>query len=151
MTKYLLLDIDDTIAPSMYKGSDAVEIETWGRGYLAIPKYIVEWVKLFSKKENQSIWWCTDRASETTQIERQLQLKVEGKLMFTKPPKGIWKKQAAIVRFAEEHPEDTIICADNDATFMNTDSLPDNLQLVVPSGTIKALSREDLIIIDNLK
>ena len=55
MTKYLLLDIDDTIAPSMYRGSDAIEIETWERGHLAIPKYIVEWVKLFSKKENQSI------------------------------------------------------------------------------------------------
>ena len=54
MTKYLLLDIDDTIAPSMYRGSDAIEIETWERGHLAIPKYIVEWVKLFSKKENQS-------------------------------------------------------------------------------------------------
>src|SRR5574337_1288561 len=56
MTKYLLLDIDDTIAPSMYRGSDAIDIETWGRGYLAIPKYIVEWVKQFSKQENQSIW-----------------------------------------------------------------------------------------------
>lgn len=151
MKKYLLLDIDDTIAPSMYRGSDAIEIETWGRGHLAIPKYIVEWVKLFSKKENQSIWWCTDRASETTQIEKQLPLKVEDKLMFTKPTKGVWKKQAAIIQFAEEHPEDTIICADNDADCMKANELPDNLRLVIPSGDIKALSKEDLIVIDNLK
>ena len=151
MTKYLLLDIDDTIAPSMYRGSDAIEIETWGRGHLAIPKYIVEWVKLFSKKENQSIWWCTDRSNETTQIEKQLPLKADGKLMFTKPPKGVWKKQAAIIRFAEEHPKDTVICADNDCDLMNSDKLPDNLHLVIPTGAIKGLSKEDLIRIDNLK
>ena len=151
MTKYLLLDIDDTIAPSMYRGSDAIEIETWGRGHLAIPKYIVEWVKLFSKKENQSIWWCTDRSNETTQIERQLPLKVEGKLMFTKPPKGFWKKQAAIIRFAEEHPKDTVICADNDADYMKYNEIPDNLRLVIPTGANKALSRENLVTIDNLK
>ena len=151
MTKYLLLDIDDTIAPSMYRGSDAIDIETWGRGYLAIPKYIVEWVKQFSKQENQSIWWCTDRASETTQIEKQLPLKVGGKLMFTKPPKGIWKKQAAIIQFAKEHPEDTVICADNDADLMNSNKLPENLHLIIPTGTIKALSKEDLIEIDHLK
>ena len=54
MAKYLLLDIDDTIAPSMYRGSDAVEIETWGRGHLAIPKYIVDWIKLFSKKKTKA-------------------------------------------------------------------------------------------------
>ncbi len=151
MTKYLLLDIDDTIAPAMYKGSDAIEIETWGRGHLAIPGYIVEWLKMFSKKENQSIWWCTDRASETTQIESQLNLKVEGKLRFITAPKGTWKKQAAIIQFAEEHPKDTVICADNDANFVNINKLPDNLQFVIPSGTIMALSKEDLINIDNLK
>ena len=151
MAKYLLLDIDDTIAPSMYRGSDAVEIETWGRGHLAIPKYIVEWVKLFSKKENQSIWWCTDRASETTQIEKQLPLKVGGKLMFTKPPKGVWKKQAAIIQFAENHPKDTVICADNDADYMKYNEIPDNLRLVIPTGANKALSRENLGEIDRLK
>ena len=71
--------------------------------------------------------------------------------MFTKPPKGIWKKQAAIIQFAKEHPEDTVICADNDADLMNSNKLPDNLRLVIPSGDIKALSKGDLIVIDNLK
>lgn len=71
--------------------------------------------------------------------------------MFSKPPKGFWKKQAAIIRFAEEHPKDTIICADNDCDLMKSDKLPGNLHLVIPTGDIKALSREDVIEIDHLK
>lgn len=150
MTKYLLLDIDDTIAPLMYRGTDAVEVETWGRGHLAIPSYIVDWLKIFSEKVNHSIWWCTDRTNETSQIESQLKLKVEGKLRFANTSKGIWKKQAAILQFAEEHPKDTIICADNDADFVNLNSFPNNLYFIIPSWAIKALSKEDLMTIDNL-
>lgn len=150
MTTYLLLDIDDTIAPTMYRGSDAVYIDTWGRGHLAIPKYIVEWLKRFSKTENKSIWWCTDRASETTQIERQLPLKVNGKLRFTKPPEGVWKKQASILQFAAKHPDDVIICVDNDADLMTTTNIPDNLYIIIPTGAIKALSKDDLVTIDQL-
>ena len=71
--------------------------------------------------------------------------------MFTKPPKGVWKKQAAIIRFAEEHPKDTVICADNDCDLMNSDKLLGNLHLIIPTGDIKALSKEDLATIDNLK
>ncbi|PCS06407.1 hypothetical protein RU87_GL001616 [Lactococcus plantarum] len=71
--------------------------------------------------------------------------------MFSKPPKGVWKKQAAIIRFAEEHPKDTVVCADNDCDLMNSDKLPGNLHLAIPTGGIKALSREDLIEIDKLE
>ena len=71
--------------------------------------------------------------------------------MFTKLPKGYWKKQAAIIRFAEEHPKDTVICADNDCDLMKCDRLPDNLHLIIPTGGIKALSRETLGEIDRLK
>ena len=56
-----------------------------------------------------------------------------------------------LIQFAEEHPKDTVICADNDADLMNSNKLPDNLRLVIPSGDIKALSKEDLIVIDNLE
>ncbi|WP_058218179.1 hypothetical protein [Lactococcus lactis] len=149
MTKYLLLDIDDTIAPQLYRGSDAVEIETWGRGHLAIPRYILDWLKNFSKGNNQSIWWCTDRTNETTQIESQLKLNIQGKLRFDNVPRGVWKKQASIIKFAVEHPKDIVICADNDADLIKVDTLPKNLHLVIPTGTIKALSKEDLNIIDS--
>ncbi|WEV60371.1 hypothetical protein OZX68_05455 [Streptococcaceae bacterium ESL0729] len=152
MKKYLLLDVDDTIAPLMYMGSDAIEIETWGRGHLAIPRYLVDWLKAFSKKENNSIWWCTDRTSETTQIERQVNLKIDGKLNFTGAPKGTWKKFPTILKFALDHPESLVICADNDAyrEYSRTD-LPSNLHFIVPSGKIGALSKEDLEVIDNIR
>ena len=34
---------------------------------------------------------------------------------------------------------------------MKCDRLPDNLHLIIPTGDIKALSKEDLATIDNLK
>ena len=34
---------------------------------------------------------------------------------------------------------------------MKSDKLPENLHLIIPTGTIKALSKEDLIEIDHLK
>lgn len=149
MIKYLLLDIDSTIAPNMYRGTDAVEVETWGQAHISIPRYIVDWLKLFAKKENHRIIWCTDMGNISAQIESQFKIDVQAKLKFNTAPLGVWKKQAAIIKFAIEHPEDIVICADNDADLIKVDTLPKNLHLVIPTGSIKALSKEDLNKIDS--
>ncbi|WEV45815.1 hypothetical protein OZX60_03535 [Streptococcaceae bacterium ESL0687] len=150
-TTYLLLDVDDTLAPLNYRGSDAVEIETWGRGDLAIPRYIVDWLKAFSKKENCEIVWCTDRESETAQIEKQLGFKASDKLIFDNASKGTWKKTSEILRFASSHPTSTVICADNDAWRIPSDlTLPSNLHLIIPNDSKGCLSTEDLNTIDKM-
>lgn len=151
--KYLLLDIDDTISPLLYKGADAIQVDSWGVD-LSIPKYIVDWMKKFSKKENHSLIWSTHRGSTAFIVSKTIGVKIEDALSFSKKVNYnktvYWDKLPEIIKFAELHPEDTVICADNDAWIVtkNNIEIPSNLTFIVPSGNIGCLSKEDLIRIE---
>lgn len=151
--KFLLLDIDDTISPWLYKGNDAIFIDTMGIE-LGIPKHIAEWLKKFSKEEVKIIW-CTNRPPIVCAlIEKKIGFKSEGKLTFTNPKAYAWNKLYGIVEFCNENSEHTIVLADNDVkegTKGIKKNLPDNLTLIYPSDQRRGcLSVEDLKKIDLL-
>lgn len=149
--KYVLLDIDDTLAPWLYKGSDAIVIDSFGIE-LGIPKYIAEWLKKVSEKEIHVVW-CTSRPSVVCSlIEKTIGFKsAETKLEFPNPKYYAWNKLYGINKFCVEHPNDIVIIADNDVKVgtRGIENLPDKLKLIWPSDKRGCLSLEDLELIDS--
>lgn len=146
--KYLLLDIDDTIAPLKVGGPDMVIIDSMGME-LAIPQYIVNWLKKASEKEIK-IFWCTDRPPVLGHlIEKTIGIETEGQLDFYNKTAYQWSKLYGIIEFCNEHENDLVVLADNLVEIMTKGvELPNNLITVLPSnGT---LTRDDLKLIDRL-
>lgn len=150
--KYLLLDIDDTIAPWLYKRVDAVVIDSMGI-YLGIPEHIANWLKQIEETDIKIIW-CTDRPpSICSMIEKKIGFKSEGQLEFFDKKAYTWSKLSGIIEFCDEHKSDVVIVADNDVIkgTKGVDKLPDNLTTVLPSDTSRGcLSVADLELIENL-
>ncbi|WKB71000.1 hypothetical protein [Ligilactobacillus ruminis] len=79
--KYLLLDIDDTIAPLKIGGTNTVTVDRMGIE-ISIPIRVAEWLKKTSKKQIK-IFWCTDRSPIMGSIiEKAIGFKTEGQLQF---------------------------------------------------------------------
>jgi len=154
MKKILLLDIDDTISVTspwaIPGGADQYESMLDYEPYY-VPKYIKEWLKKFSKKENQEIYWCTDRRkTESDKLRKQLGFEVTGRLTFgDRLSKEYWKKAPQIVKLVKENPDCLFVLADNDAKRQAWPEMPDNLRIILPDAA--ALTREDLEKIDNMK
>ncbi|CAM3332147.1 HAD family hydrolase [Vagococcus fessus] len=150
--KYLLLDIDDTIAPWMYKRVDAVVIDSMGI-YLGIPEHIAKWLKQI-KEADIKIIWCTDRPPLIcSMIEKKIGFKSEGQLEFFDKNTYRWTKLHGIIEFCDKHKNDVVIVADNDVIkgTRGVNNLPDNLKMVWPSDTSRGcLSVADLELIENL-
>ena len=150
--KFLLLDIDDTISPWLYKGIDAVVIDSMGIE-LGIPRHIADWLKKVSKEEVKIIW-CTNRPSVVcTLIEKTNGFKSEGKLTFTNRKAYPWDKLWGIIEFSNNNSEHTIVLVDNDVTegTKGINNLPNNLKLISPSDQRRGcLSVRDLETIDKI-
>lgn len=147
--RYLLLDIDDTIAPLKVGGPDTVTIDSMGIE-LSIPVYIANWLKN-TNESDMKIYWCTDRPQIFgAMIEKILNFKTEGQLEFTNTKMYDWSKLYGVIDFCKKHPEDLVIFADNnvDRMIRNDEELPSNLKLVLPSKA--TLTIEDLALIDSL-
>lgn len=151
--KYLLLDIDDTLAPWGYKGRDSVHIQKHDID-LRIPTHLAEW---FAKvHDNQiKIIWSTDRDPTTCSIiEKKLGFKPYGKIKFTNPKVyPNWPRLFGIIKFCDDHSEDIVMLADNDIIrgTKNVKKLPDNLHLIIPSDTRRGcLSESDMELVDSI-
>lgn len=146
--KYLLLDIDDTIAPLKVGGPNMVIIDSMGME-LAIPKYIADWLKKASEKQIK-IFWCTDRPPILgSLIERTIGFKTEGQLQFYNTEAYEWRKLYGIIELCNEHENDLVVLADNLVERMTKGvELPSNLKTVLPSDA--TLTIEDLKLIDSL-
>lgn len=146
--KYLLLDIDGTIVPSLNSEEDEFSNESLIFG---IPYYIGEWL---IDIDEYPIIWCTNRSADACQlIEEELGFDTKAKLDFSITKDYRWNKTNAIINFCQKHPSDSIILADDDAlnNMDDVEKLPDNLIIVTPSDTKQGcLSREDLLKIDAL-
>lgn len=151
--KYLLLDVEDTIALKRFQGKDVQLIEKMGIEFY-VPNYIAKWLKESYQKDYKIIWCTSCSDFETKILENQIGFKVEDKLVFTNPKAYRWKKLYTIIKFCDNHPNDLIILADNDIMEGTSDvkDLPSNLRLVQPSNKrYGCLSIEDLEFIDNLQ
>lgn len=150
--KYLLLDIDDTIAPWLYKKSDAVVIDSMGI-YLGIPEHIATWLQKSVEKEFKIIW-CTNRERFVcSQIEKRIGFKSDGYLQFFNKKAYDWDKLYGIIGFCNEHDKDIVILADNDIKegTRGIGNLPSNLKLIWPSDSQRGcLSVENLQLIDSM-
>ena len=150
--KFLLLDIDDTISPWLYKRNDAIFIDSIGVE-LGIPNYIADWLRNSSKNDIKIVW-CTSRPPVVCSlIERVIGFKTYGRLSFINPKAYEWNKLYAIIKFCNENVDDIVILADNDIKegTKGINKLPTNLKLIDPSDSIRGcLSIEDLSIIDSL-
>lgn len=146
--KYLLLDIDDTIAPLKIGGTNTVTVDRMGIK-ISIPIHVAEWLKKTSKKQIK-IFWCTDRSPIMGAIiEKAIGFKTEGQLQFFNKKAYNWSKLYSIIKFCNEHEDDLVILADNLVERMTKGvELPNNLELVLPSDA--TLTIEDLKLIDDL-
>lgn len=147
--KYLLLDIDDTIAPLNYRGIDAVVIDSMGIE-LGIPGYVANWLEKIAEKEIKIIW-CTSRPQIVCSfIEKKIGFKADGYLQFFNKKAYHWIKLSGIIDFCNENKNDLVILADNDIRegTRGIQNLPTNLELVWPSDS--CLSIDDLKLIDSL-
>ena len=147
--KYLLLDIDDTIAPLTYRGLDAVIIDTMGIE-LAIPKYIAAWLKQLAANEI-NIVWCTSRPPVVCSlIEKKIGFKATDYLQFLNKKAYHWMKLSSIIEFCHAHQSDLVVLADNDIRegTRGVPNLPTNLKMVWPSDS--CLSLADLEKIESL-
>lgn len=147
--KYLLLDIDDTIAPLTYRGLDAVVIDTMGIE-LAIPKYVAEWLKHVAAKEIHIVW-CTSRPPVVCSlIEKKIGFKATDYLQFFNKKAYHWMKLSSIIEFCQAHENDLVVLADNDIRegTRGIQNLPTNLKMVWPSDSCLAI--EDLEMIERL-
>ncbi|GEQ62006.1 hypothetical protein VL4N_13880 [Vagococcus lutrae] len=150
--KYLLLDIDDTIAPLNYKSIDAVYVDCSEEGELGIPNYIADWLKTAKEKEIKIIWCTSRRGPIQYLVETKLGFKSDGTLQFFNQKSYHWNKLYSIIDFCNKHSEDIVILADNDIKegTREVKNLPENLKLVWPSDTRRGcLSVEDLELIDS--
>lgn len=148
---YLLLDIDDTIAPWNYQGLDAVVIDSMGI-YLGIPETIADWLHKSAEKEIKIIW-CTSRGPVVCAlVEQKIGFKAEGQLEFFNKKAYAWEKLASILEFCHDHQDDTVILADNDIKegLRGITNLPNNLKLVWPTDRKGCLSLADLKLIENI-
>lgn len=148
--KYLLLDIDDTIAPFDYKERDAIFIDLMGIR-LGFPNYLAEWLSNLSDNEIRIVW-CTKRdPSVTTLIEHKMGFTSYGRISFIKQKVYPWKKLASIIDFCNNHDQDTIVLADNDLRWgiNGIKNLPKNINLVRPSDDHGCLSKNDLNLIES--
>lgn len=152
LEKRRVKDIDDTIAPWLYKRVDAVVIDSMGI-YLGIPEYIATWLKTLHEKEIKIIW-CTNREPFVcSMVEKKLDFKGEGQLEFYNKKAYDWNKLHGIIEFCDEHKDDIVILADNDVKegTRGIDKLPDNLKIIWPSDASRGcLSVADLEAIENL-
>lgn len=146
--KYLLLDIDDTIAPLKVGGPNMVIIDSMGVE-LAIPQYIADWLKKASEKQIKIIW-CTNRTPIVgALIEKTIGFKAEGQLQLYNKKAYEWEKLYGIIEFCNEHENDLVVLADNLVERMTRGvELPNNLKTVLPSDA--TLTIEDLKLIDSL-
>lgn len=146
--KYLLLDIDDTIAPLKIGGLNMVTVDRMGVE-ISIPIHIAEWLKKTSEKQIK-IFWCTDRSPIMgSTIEYVIGFKTEGQLQFFNKKAYVWSKLYSIIEFCNKHEGDLVILADNLVERMTREvELPNNLELVLPSDA--TLTIEDLKLIDSL-
>lgn len=146
--KYLLLDIDDTIAPLKIGGPNTVTVDRMGVE-ISIPIHVAEWLKKTSEKQIK-IFWCTDRPLVMgSTIENAIGFKTEGQLNFFNKKAYDWSKLYGIIEFCNEHEDDLVILADNLVERMTRGlELPNNLELVLPSDA--TLTIEDLKLIDSL-
>lgn len=148
--KYLLLDIDDTIAPLKIGETNTVTVDRMSIE-ISIPINVAEWLKRTSKKQIK-IFWCTDWSPIMgSTIEKAIGFKTEGQLQFFNKKAYNWSKLYSIIEFCIEHEDedDLIILADNLVERMTKGvELPNNLELVLPSDV--TLTIEDLKLIDGL-
>lgn len=150
--KYLLLDIDDTIAPLNYRSMDAIYVDTLEEGVLGIPDYIADWLKTAKEKEIKIIWCTSRRIPIQYLVEKELRFESENALKFYNKKSYDWEKLYSIIEFCNEHAEDVVILADNDIKegTRGVKNLPGNLKLVWPSDSRRGcLSKEDLELIDS--
>lgn len=151
--KYLLLDIDDTIAPLKYNRLDAVYVDCSHEGELGIPSYIADWLKTAKEKEIKIIW-CTSRPPFVSLlVEKKIGFKSEDTLQFFNKKSYHWNKLYSIIEFCNEHEDDLVVLADNDIKegTRGVKNLPQNLELVWPSDSRRGcLSMENLELIDSL-
>lgn len=150
--KFLLLDIDDTLAPLSYKERDAIYINKMGV-ILGIPEYLSDWIENLPSDDIKVIW-CTSRPFFVQSlIEKEIGFKTYGRISFINQSAYDWYKLFGIIKFCNEHLNDDIILADNDAKLgtINEKELPSNLKIVHPSDTTRGcLSKNDLKMIDSL-
>ncbi|WP_125771137.1 hypothetical protein [Companilactobacillus furfuricola] len=150
--KYLLLDIDDTLAPLNYKGPDAVFINKMNFK-MSIPAYIAIWLRNLSSDKIRIVW-CTSRPLVVQSlVEKKLMFNTYGRISFINKRAYTWYKLFSIIKYCNEHHGDIIILVDNDAKLgtMNVDKFPNNLIMVYPSDTRRGcLSINDLLKIENL-
>lgn len=150
--KYLLLDIDDTIAPLNYKSLDAVYVDCSEEGELGIPKYIAAWLKAAKEKEIKIIWCTSRRLPIRYLVEKALGFKSDGALQFFNQKRYDWNKLYSIIEFCNENVDNIVVLADNDIKegTRGVKELPENLKLIWPSDTRRGcLSVEDLELIDS--
>lgn len=149
--KYLLLDIDDTIAPLSYKGRDAVYIDRVGIR-LGIPKYIADWLHDSPEKDIKVIW-CTRRPPGVCSLfEKKISFKSYGRISFINGKAYNWDKLFSIIQFCNHHSDDVVILADNDIRdgTRGVQNLPPNLKLVPPADdSFGCLTEADLKIIES--
>lgn len=146
--KYLLLDINDTIAPLKVGGPNTVTVDRMGVA-ISVPNHVAEWLKRTSEKQIK-IFWCTNLPPFVcSTIENGIGFKTEGKLqLFNKKAYG-WEKLYSVIAFCNEHENDLVILADNLVEKMTKGvKLPNNLKLILPSDA--TLTIEDLKLIDSL-
>ncbi|WP_429971780.1 hypothetical protein ACQW5G_04025 [Fructilactobacillus sp. Tb1] len=149
--KILLLDIDDTLCPLSYKGPDAVTVDEMGV-QMAAPKYVVDGLKDFASKPNNSIVWATHRKRYfANTLAREMGFKTDGYLTFRDSSDASWNKLPDLVEYANEHPDDLVINADNDAFAVKPSEVPANLKFIVPDGKKGCLSENDFKKINDMK
>lgn len=149
--KILLLDIDDTLCPLAYKGPDAVKVDEMGV-QIAAPKYVVDRLKEFAQKPGNSIVWATHRKRYVASIiAKEMGFKTDDYLSFTNSSDASWNKLPDLVRYANEHPDDLVINADNDAFAVKESEVPANLKFIVPDGKKGCLSENDFKKINEMK
>lgn len=146
--KFLLLDINDTIAPLRVGGPDMVTIDSMGVE-LSIPNHIANWLKKTAEKEIK-IFWCTENSSIFgSLVERTIGFKTEGQLQLNNKSAYNWNKLYGIIEFCNAHENDIVVLADNFVEKMTKGvELPSNLKLVLPSDA--TLTSEDLNLIERL-
>lgn len=150
--KYLLLDIDDTIAPLSSKPRDSIFIDRMGVK-LGIPIDVAKWLKGLSDV-GIKIVWCTSRPPMVRSlIEKKIPFESHGVVKFLNPNAYPWNKLYGIIKFCNEHPQDLVILTDNDIKdgTRGISNLPKNLKLVTPSDAMRGcLSKADMELISSL-
>lgn len=149
--KILLLDIDDTLCPLAYKGKDAVKVDEMGV-QIAAPQYVVDHLKAFAQQPENSIMWATHRKRYVASIiAKEMGFKADDYLSFTNSSDANWNKLPDLIKYANEHPNDLVINADNDAFAVKEAEVPSNLKFIVPDGKKGCLSENDFKKINEMK